>query len=728
MLARGQAVETPGQRLPAQVHRIEGGSRGRGMHLARKAAQRSHRRIGAGGALEVAGDADEVVGDRALAPALLPVDVLEGRFHPLRRAQRGRGDAGQAQRGGRHIQPGDVHPGLVGVIAQAGGEEDPRAGGQAGEAATEAATGGQYIFACLPGVAAAHAGHVHRAAFQRGGAGHLHRAVADHHGQHATGFLHVVADHLHAAGAEVLVDRHGAGIAQVATQPVGAGQARARIHGHRRAQRPGHLQGAGLHPGVAGVFQCRAAGAQHQGAAALLDQAAAAGDRVAPGRVATEVHRHVAPVEPGRAAQGLGHVEQAMAEHRVHARIAQVGGRAQQGLPDQVVVEVGKLLPDHGGRTGHQRRGIGGATAVVVGRIAGGVVGACEHGRARCDQAVVAGQPAGVGVVHQGGGIGGVQRGHRQPALLQVGRRHRPVRARLAGQRGHVGRVAARFVAGGEHHQAVAVLDEEAVLVGDRRGGRGPGPVQATPGVVHDPHAGVGQVLVDRLEPQRAGDLVALARTVVGGALVIDDPRRQDVRAWRHAAGPVAKRLPGRQLGHGGAMADLVVHAHVVLAAVDIDVVGQHPPGQRRMVAVDPGIDHADPVAGAGIALALAGGGVDQGQVRVDPGLDQGRWRRRGRGWRRRWRGRCHRPDIVPAPTATGRQAGSQGAGNGDGQQRTGQAARNRRVSEQVHPPLLLLAQRKAQCLPAAHDLLYTAIAPRLSPPAGGGAGRPGPR
>src|SRR5690606_36317611 len=107
------------------------------------------------------------------------------------------------------------------------------------------------------------------------------------------------------------------------------------------------------------------------------------------------------------------------------------------------------------------------------------------------------------------------QRGHGEPAALQVGRRAGTARTGLAGQRGHVGGVGTAFVTGGEHHQAVMVADEEAVLVGDLGGDVVPGPVQAAPGVVHDAHAARHQVLVDAADAQGAGHLVAAAGSVV---------------------------------------------------------------------------------------------------------------------------------------------------------------------------------------------------------------------
>src|SRR5690606_15089671 len=135
---------------------------------------------------------------------------------------------------------------------------------------------------------------------------------------------------------------------------------------------------------------------------------------------------------------------------------------------------------------------------------------------------------------------------------------------------GHVGRVVAAFVAGGEHHQAVVVADEETVLVGDGGGHAGAGPVQAAPGVVHDPHARGDQVLVDAADAQRAGHLVALPGAVIVRSFVVDDARRQDARARRHATGPALHRCTGGQQRHRGAVADHIVDGGVVGPRVDI--------------------------------------------------------------------------------------------------------------------------------------------------------------
>src|SRR5690606_22523397 len=67
-----------------------------------------------------------------------------------------------------------------------------------------------------------------------------------------------------------------------------------------------------------------------------------------------------------------------------------------------------------------------------------------------------------------------------------------------------------------------AVVDDEGpVLGGDRRGRGRIGPVQATPGVVHDAHDLAYQVGMDRRQAQRPIDLVALPGAVVLGRLVV---------------------------------------------------------------------------------------------------------------------------------------------------------------------------------------------------------------
>ena len=86
-------------------------------------------------------------------------------------------------------------------------------------------------------------------------------------------------------------------------------------------------------------------------------------------------------------------------------------------------------------------------------------------------------------------------------------------------------------------------LSELAHSVRDRRGRGAVGPVQAAPGVVHDAHAAADQVLVDRCQPERAVDLVALPAAVVLRWRVADDAGRDDLRPRGDAAGPLPERL-----------------------------------------------------------------------------------------------------------------------------------------------------------------------------------------
>src|SRR5690606_29486901 len=115
-------------------------------------------------------------------------------------------------------------------------------------------------------------------------------------------------------------------------------------------------------------------------AAAALGDTAGAADVVVPERgAAVEVGDYLAPVQPPRTLHRCTDVEQAMAEDVVDAGGTDVGGRAQQRLPDEVVVEVRERLPHQRRGTGDQRPRERGALPVPVAGIVGCVVGAGSH-------------------------------------------------------------------------------------------------------------------------------------------------------------------------------------------------------------------------------------------------------------------------------------------------------------------------------------------------------------
>ncbi len=362
-------------------------------------------------------------------------------------------------------------------------------------------------------------------------------------------------------------------------------------------------QDAALDAGGAGIA---VVAGQYQLASALLDQATAAGDVVAPhrvGRAGINVGNHIAPVEAAGTVDRATDVEQAIAEHRIHAGRTDVLGSAQQGLPHQIVAEVGEALPDQRRRTGDQRRGERGAVVPVVAATVGIRV---DRAARRC-QAVAGRLAAGIRIAGQRARRKRVHRRGHQPAALQIGRRKRACHALLAGQRGQAARLAAAVIAGGEHHQATVVDHERPVFGGYLRGGRQVGPVQAAPRVVHHLHVVADQVLVDLGHAQRPTEGIALATAVIGRRLVGNDSCRDDLGAWRDTARPGPHCCAGGEAGHGGAMPDHVINRQVVPGGIDVIEVGQHATIQGHRVALHARIDDADAHALPGQAGGLCG-------------------------------------------------------------------------------------------------------------------------
>ncbi len=652
------------QRAAVEVDAVEGSGGGQRMGLARQAVQAGLQRLVALHLLQLTGRIRETAG----AVAASRIELDERLFHTVGRRD-GHGVQARSAGGRIHVDPVDVQPGRARVVGEVGIEQGDRAAElQAAEGAADTRAGldQRLALVVLRHIAADRTDHIDAPAFQADMAGHLQCGRTQRRDVAAIGPLHVIAvDDRSGIGfgehnAAVVVDdagnARGAGTELQCAEGAVAG---CRTDQHHRGERRTitQRQRATLDAGQAGI---RVGTGQHQRAIALLGQPTVAADVVGPHRARCRlrnVDRDVAPVEPPRSIDGLGDVEQAVAEGAVHAGRAQVGGGAQQRLPHQVVAEIRVLLPDQRGGAGHQRRGEGGAVVPEIAR--GTASGKCRidvHRRARGGQAISGGDAAGIGVGRQLAGTVGIDGGDAQPAALQVGRRQCAVRAGLAGQRRHAGRVRLALVAGGEHHQAAVVEDEGAVFLGDRRGGRRVGPVQTAPGVVHDLHALVHQVRMDLGQAQRAVDFIAAARAIVGGTLVGDDARRHDLRAGGDAALPGAHGRTGGQFGHGGAMPDHVIDVEVVHPRIDVGVVGQHAPGQRRMVAHHAGIDDADAHAAAGQPGTARGAGLGDGQVRIE-----GRLRRcGGRGWRggrgrggRRGRGGIDADIAAPTTPAT---------------------------------------------------------------------------
>ena len=207
-----------------------------------------------------------------------------------------------------------------------------------------------------------------------------------------------------------------------------------------------------------------------------------------------------------------------------------------------------------------------------------------------------------------------VDRHGDQPARRQL--------RRQAGQAGDVAGIAAGVVAGSEHHQPAMLQHERLVGLGEGLVDRGVAgiPIDAAPGVVHHLHAGVDQGRIERLREEvgiGSSHRVALARTIVLRLHVTDDARRNQAGAWRDAAGKAIERLAGSDLRDPGAMADHVVDRGVVGRRIDVDQFLLDPSGQRRVVAHDAAVDHADGHAGTGVAQDVRGGGIGERKLGV---------------------------------------------------------------------------------------------------------------
>ena len=236
---------------------------------------------------------------------------------------------------------------------------------------------------------------------------------------------------------EVARDVHGvaaiacdqvATVDDVATKAAHALEPRPRIGGHAGVRQALADDHAPLRENR--VAAVGAALGKHQGATASLGQATGTADGVAEyacvqavcriHALVVELDQHVAPVKAAGALDRSTDVEQAVAEYDVRADLADVGRRAENRLPDQVVVEIGKRLPDQRSRTCHQRRGIGGAAAPLVGGVARRIVVPGEHHVAGSREAIAHRHAAGLRIVGQRRrGFRRVQCGHREPAALQ---------------------------------------------------------------------------------------------------------------------------------------------------------------------------------------------------------------------------------------------------------------------------------------------------------------------
>ena len=168
-------------------------------------------------------------------------------------------------------------------------------------------------------------------------------------------------------------------------------------------------------------------------------------------------------------------------------------------------------------------------------------------------------------------------------------------------------------------------------------------PVDAAPRVVHHLHAGTDQRRVQGLREKvrvSGGDLVALARTVVGRLGVADDARRHQLGTRGDTARELVECHAGGNLRHPGAMPDHVVDGGVVERRINVDQLLRDPPGKGRVAAHDAAVDDAQGYAGTGEALAVRGIRVGERELGVDRRLIRRRWRR---WWRRRWGGRRRR-------------------------------------------------------------------------------------
>ena len=185
---------------------------------------------------------------------------------------------------------------------------------------------------------------------------------------------------------------------------------------------------------------------------------------------------------------------------------------------------------------------------------------------------------------------------------------------------------------------------------------------------------------MDRLQPDRATDFVALPRAIVDRRLVGDDTGGNDQCAGRNTTGPRPERLARHRLRHRGTMADHVVDAQVVGWRAEVREVVDHPAQQRRVVTIHATVHHPDPDALPGESGGVGDGGVGQLQM-----LAVGRVRREHyrRHRRRCCRRRIRRTNIVAATTATRRQRDQRDTRQPDMQIASGQ---NSKALHRSHP------------------------------------------
>ncbi len=254
--------------------------------------------------------------------------------------------------------------------------------------------------------------------------------------------------------------------------------------------------------------------------------------------------------ERAGAAHGLVGVEQAPAVHHVDARLAQVGGRGQDGLLHVAGAHPRERLPHHRRRAGDRRGGQRGARGAALEL---GAVHARHRDQARGHQAPGGGAAAGVAVVGQAGGLA---------ALVEVHRcHHQQVPVPFLHEARHQrsgGRLGAGVVAGRRDQQAVHVdhaaqplrvalgLAAQVVLVGG--GGAHRPVVQA--------HAAAAHV----------GD--GVARHVRGAPVVVAGDAPVQLRFRGDAAAEAADRAAGEGRGHDRAVAVAVVFALAGVVAV----------------------------------------------------------------------------------------------------------------------------------------------------------------
>ena len=311
-------------------------------------------------------------------------------------------------------------------------------------------------------------------------------------------------------------------------------------------------------------------------------------------------------------------------------------GRAQEGLPHHVVVEVRERLPHHRRRAGDLRRGEGGALDDVVGRVGRAAVvslsrtitspGAAEavvHGHAAAHWSS---WPAASGWLLSSAATAS------QP-LSRSG-------ARL-GSAAMVAGLGLAVVAGGEHHQA-APVDRRTSGRRRRRPGAGlPLAVQVRPPqelfMTFTP-ALIRSLLTWVERRRRPGCHGQRGRgTVVGWRVVVDDARRNEVGVGGDAARELVEGRPAAICDTQVPCPTDVIDAGVVAAGCDVDQFLEDPPLERRVVAHDARIDDADDNALTGVSRIMRCIGIGQ---RLHPPVDP----RRPRGRRRRGRGG---PEVV---------------------------------------------------------------------------------